>query len=40
LLDWRVVISCEVEYTPLIVNPNRWRGYSWWPCTSSTPPGA
>jgi len=28
LLDWRVVISCEVEYTPLIVNPNRWRGYS------------
>ncbi len=28
LLDWRVVIFCEVGYTPSIVNPNRWRGNS------------
>jgi hypothetical protein len=27
-LDWRVVIFCEVGYTPGIVNPNRWRGNS------------
>jgi len=38
LLDLRVVIFCEVEYTALIVNPNRWRGISWWPI--STSPGA
>jgi hypothetical protein len=25
-LNWRVAIFCEVEYTPLIVNPNRRRG--------------
>lgn len=25
-LDWRVAIFCEVEYTPIIVNPNRRRG--------------
>ena len=28
LLDWRVVIFCEVGYMAGIVNPNRWRGNS------------
>jgi len=27
-LDLRMVIFCEIEYTPSIVNPNRWRGNS------------
>jgi len=25
-LDWRVAIFCEVEYMPIIVNPNRRKG--------------
>lgn len=25
-LDWRVAIFCEVEYMPIIVNPNRMEG--------------
>jgi len=37
LLDLRVAIFCEVGYVSRIVNPNRWRGHSWWPCTSSAP---
>jgi len=28
LLDLRVAIFCEVDYTARIVNPNRWRGIS------------
>jgi hypothetical protein len=28
LLDLRVAIFCEVDYTARIVNPNRWRGNS------------
>jgi hypothetical protein len=27
-LNLRVVIFCEIGYTPSIVNPNRWRGNS------------
>jgi len=34
-----VAIFCEVEYMPIIVNPNRRKGTTWWPCTSSASPG-